>query len=182
MKNKFFWIFLFLIILFGLVTRIYAINGNRIFFTVDEGRDAIYARQIINYHEIFTKGPQATLKGLYTGPGWYYFVSIGYALFKGNPLGAVFVLVVLNLAITLLLMITTKKEVDPKLALIVGLVLMISWDFFTISLWGFNPFALPALAIILIILLAKNKYGLAVIPIILAFNAELAGAIALLIF
>ncbi len=169
-------------ILFGLITRIYAIHNDNIFFTVDEGRDAIYARQIVNYHQIFTKGPQATLKGLYSGPLWFYFVAIGYAIFNGNPLGAPFVLIVLNLSVTILLIYVLKKEIDSKIALITGFGLMIFWPFFTTSLYGFNPFVLPALAIILILLLAKNKYGFAVIPIILAFNAELAGAIALLFF
>src|SRR5581483_10202861 len=50
------------------------------------------------------------------------------------------------------------------------------------SLWAFNPFALVSLTIILVLLLTKKKYEYGVIPILLAFNAELAGAINLLFF
>lgn len=180
--KKYFWILTFVIILFGLVLKLYAIAGNNIFFTVDQGRDAVYAREIINYHAIFTQGPQATLKGLHTGPLWYYFAALGYVVADGNPAGAVLALTALNLIIILVLMVIIKKEVDPKIALTVGLGLTLFWPFFTTSLWAFNPFALAALAIILILFLTKNRYGLAIIPILLAFNAELAGAIALFVF
>lgn len=180
--NKKFWILALVIIVFGFLVKIYAISGNRIFFTVDEGRDAVYARQILNYHQIFTKGPQATLTGLYTGPLWYYVVSLGFSIFKGNPIGAVLILTFLNMIAVLILMIIIKKEISPKIALTTGLGLMLFWPFFTISLWAFNPFALVPLSFILILLLTKNKYGWAAIIIILAFNAELAGAVSLLLF
>src|SRR5260221_3286454 len=91
-------------------------------------------------------------------------------------------LILLNLAITLVLMYVLKKEIDEKIGLVVGFGLMIFWPFFTTSLYGFNPFPLLALSIILILLLIKNKYGLALIPILLAFNTELAGALAFLVF
>ncbi len=180
--KKYFWILTLIIILFGFLIRIYPLLDNRIFFTVDQGRDAIYVREILNFHKIFTKGPQSSVAGIFTGPGWYYFISAGYAIFKGNPIGAVFMLIVLNLGITLLLMGIIKNKVSWKLALITGLGLQFFWGFYTTSLWGFNPFPLVCLSIILIILLIKKRYVLALIPIFLAFNTELAGATAFLIF
>lgn len=182
LRNNLFWIFLAVILVFGILIKVVATSENRIFFTVDQGRDAVYAREIINYHTIFTKGPQATLTGLYTGPLWYYFISIGYLLIHGNPVGAVWFLTLVNIATTAVLVIIIKKEINWKIALIVAFSLQIFWNFFTISLWAFNPFILVPLTIILILLLVKNKYALAVIPIILAFNSELAGAIALFFF
>jgi len=179
---KYFCILLAILILFGLLSRVFAISGNRIFFTVDEGRDAIYVRQILNYHQIFTKGPESSVRGIFTGPLWYYFISIGYLLMNGNPTGAVLVLILLNLGVTIVLVTILRREINEKLALTVGLGLMVSWPFFNTSLYGFNPFPLVALSIILILLLAKNKYGWALLPILLAFNTELAGAISFLIF
>lgn len=182
MNKKLFCFFAAIIILFGFVTRVYAIHNNNIFFTADEGRDAVYVRQIINYHQVFTKGPESSVRGIYTGPLWYYFIAIGYAIFNGNPSGAVFMLIVLNLAITLVLIYVLKWQVDAKIALITGFGLMVFWPFFNTSLYGFNPFPLVALSIILILLLSKNKYCLALLPILLAFNTELAGALAFLFF
>lgn len=189
MKTKLFFVFLVAIIVFGIISRFYAISGNRIFFTVDEGRDAVYVRQILNYHQIFTKGPESSVRGIFTGPLWYYFIAIGYALIKGNPAGSVLMLVLLNISITVAVILILRKEVDEKISLIAGLGLMIFWSFFSTSLWGFNPFPLVALSFILILLLLKfiqtNKqkyYGWALLPIILAFNTELAGAIAFFLF
>ncbi|CAN5339374.1 hypothetical protein BH10PAT1_BH10PAT1_4670 [soil metagenome] len=182
MNKKIFWIFVFAIILFGFVTRIYAIHGNNIFFTADQGRDALYVREIINSHALFLRGPETSVRGLFTGPLWYYFIAIGYAVMNGNPAGSVLMLTLLNLSITLVLMIIIKRQVNEKLALLIGFGLQIFWPFFQTSLYGFNPFPLVALSIILILLLTKNKYKLALIPVLLAFNTELAGAIVFLIF
>ncbi len=180
--KRVFWIFTVLIILFGFLTRIYIVHGNNLFFTADEGRDAIYVRQIINYHQIFTRGPESSVRGIFTGPLWYYFIAIGYSTLKGSPFGASLMLILLNLSIVIILIRTLKIEVDGKIALITGFGLMIFWSFFATSLYGFNPFPLVTLSIIIILLLLRNKYGLALIPIFLAFNTELAGAVAFLIF
>lgn len=180
--KKLFIISALLILALSLFLHLFAIHGNNLFFTVDQGRDAIYAREIITYGRLFTQGPQATLKGLHTGPLWYYFIALGYALFKGNPAGGVIILTALNFLAVFILMLHIKKQVNPYLALTIGLGLTFFWDFFTTSLWAFNPFALTALAIFLILLLSKNKYGLSSLIILLAFNSELAGAFSLFFF
>jgi hypothetical protein len=182
MNRKIFFILTFAIILLGFITRIYAIHNNNIFFTADEGRDAVFVRQIINYHQIFTRGPESSVRGIFTGPLWYYFIAIGYAALNGNPAGSVLVLIVLNLAISLLLIWVFKKNIDWKIALITGFGLIIFWPFFRTSLYGFNPFPLVSLSIILILLLLKKRYCLGLIPVILALNTELAGAIVFLLF
>lgn len=162
---------------------------NNIFFTVDEGRDAVYVREILNYHKIFTKGPESSVAGVFAGPLWYYFISIGYAVMHGNPIGSVFGLILLNLFVTTILIFVIGKRVGIKVALIVGFGLQIFWPFFMTSLWGFNPFPLVALSIFLILILEKflekpnsKTYALGLVPILLGFNTELAGTFAFLIF
>src|SRR5258708_5592079 len=101
---------------------------------------------------------------------------------RPNPIGGVVMLILLNLSIIIVLMTVIQKEVNKKIALTIGFGLIFFWPFFTTSLYGFNPFPLVALSIILLLLLIKNKYELALIPILLSLNTELAGAVAFLIF
>ncbi|HWA52371.1 MAG TPA: hypothetical protein VG895_04950 [Patescibacteria group bacterium] len=180
--KKYFWILVGVILLFGFITRIFIIQNNNLYFTADEGRDAVYVREILNSHALFTKGPQSSVAGLYTGPLWYYFISIGYVILKGSPYGSVLMLIILNLGICLALIYEIQKEINKKIALITLFGLMIFWPFFNTSLYGFNPFPLVVLSIILILFLVKEKYRLALIPILLAFNTELAGAVVFLLF
>src|SRR3972149_6389930 len=187
MKGKQFLGLSILILLIGFLIHIFAIRNGNFFFTVDQGRDAVYVREIINYHKIFFKGPETSVRGIFTGPLWYYFIAIGYFVFGGNPMGAVFALIFLNLFITALLIWWLRDKIGETKALFVGVFLQFFWPFFSSSLWGFNPFPLVGLAIIELFLLTKflkgsNKYFIwAFIPVFLAFNTELAGATVFLI-
>lgn len=206
MKGRLFWLLTFGIFFISIVLHILAVRDNHFFFTVDQGRDAVYVREIINYHSIFLRGPETTIRGIYTGPLWYYFLAVGYLIFKGNPFGGIFMLLILNLGTTLFLIWWVGKKIGKIEGLVAGFALQLNWGFFYTSLWAFNPFPLVSLSIILIIILTKflsgawptslvsesgttllvkgkrNYYFLALVPIIFAFNTEVAGALALLIF
>lgn len=189
MKIRAFSVILGLIIGFGLITHLYAIKNNNLFFTVDQGRDAVYVREILENQKLFLKGPETSIKGIFVGPLWYYFVSLGYFLAGGHPVGGVWVLIVLNLLATFVLAFVLAKKISPTLGLIVALGLTFFWPFFVTSLWSFNPFPIAALSIFLILLLIevlktrkKSSFFAAGIIILFAFNTNLASAFALTIF
>lgn len=169
------------ILILGFVLHWNAISSNHFYFTVDQGRDAVYVRETLNYKEIFLKGPETTIRGIFTGPLWYYFIAIGYALFNGNPIGGVVMVILLNLFATAVLMMWIGKKLNWIAALITGLLLQIFWPFFVTSLWAFNPFPLTALFIFEILILSEFLGGrkkfiyLGLLPIFLAFNTNLAG-------
>src|SRR5258708_5599402 len=94
--DKFFYLITFAILLSSFVFHIFALHNNHFYFTVDEGRDAVYTREIINYHKIITQGPETSVRGIFTLPLWYYFISLGYLVFNGNPYGAIFLIILLN--------------------------------------------------------------------------------------
>lgn len=151
---------------------------------MDQGRDAVYAREIINRQQIILEGPETSgIKGFFTGPLWYYFISIGYFIFRGHPFGAVFMLILLNTVVSGILMWWLAKKISPPLALAVGLSLQFFWPYYDSSRYSFNPFLLVPLAILLILLLTdslegkKNSFLLAAIPVGLVFHSEVAGAI-----
>lgn len=176
------------ILIFGLLIRVIPTLGNNFYFTVDQGDDAVHIRGMMETGRIPLKGPETGIKGVYTGPGWYYFIYFGYLLFNGHPYGAVFMLVVLNLATTAVLMLYLKKRVSAKIALAVGFLLQFYWYFYDASRYGFNPFPLVSLAIFEILLMTsflqgdKRKFYWAIVPVGLAFHFEIAAAGALALF
>ena len=187
-RSKIFYLFLVALFVFGLIFRLYVLRGDNLFFTVDQGRDAVYIREILTHRKLFVKGPETNIRGIYTGPGIYYFFALGYLFSGGHPVGAVLSLIFLNLALSVFLAIWLRDKVGGMKALLVVAALQIFWPFFTTSLWGFNPFLLVAISFALLILLTKfiqgnpRFYYLGLVPIFLAYNAEVAGATALFIF
>ena len=172
----------------GLVLHIYINRNNNFYFTVDQGRDAVYVRQILNHHQIFTRGPETNIKGIFTGPLGDYFIAIGYFVFGGHPYGAVFIMIILNLLTTFVLAKWIAKNFSRTYALFICFLFQFFWGFFASALWGFHPFPLVFLSLMEVICLIKfldgeKKYYLVALGIVfLAFNAEVAGAISLFIF
>ncbi|MDP2649337.1 MAG: hypothetical protein Q8P10_00680, partial [bacterium] len=118
MNKKLFWALFILIILFGFLIRVIPTLGNNFYFTMDQGDDAVHVREILVRHQIPILGPPTGLEGLFAGPLWYYFISIGYLIFGGNPFGSVFMLILLNLGLTAVLMKILAKKISLSFALI----------------------------------------------------------------
>lgn len=177
-----------LILVSAFVIRVIPTQGNNFFFTTDQGQNAVYAREIWYRGQILFKGPETNIPGIFAGPGWYYFISLGYKLFNGHPLGALFMVILLSLATITLLFWQFSKNISLQTAILVGLFLLVFWPFYDTSRYAFNPFPLVFLAVLEILFLVgflqgrRANYFWAVVPVLLAFNTEVAGAAALLIF
>lgn len=188
MRKKLFWVLFLLILVFGFLLRTIPAQSDNFFFTTDQGYDAVYAREIWHRGQTLFRGPETGIPGIFALPGWFYFISLGYKLFNGHPFGAVFLMILLALGTTTLVMWQIVKHVSPSAALLVGISLQFFWPFYDTSRYAFNPFPLVILSVTQILLLVrflqgdKKSYLWAAVPIILAFNTEVAGAFALLIF
>ncbi len=190
---------LLLIIFVGLFLRLYVVAGDNLFFTVDQGRDAVYVREILTHGRIFLKGPETNIRGIFAGPLGDYFIAVGYLISGGHPFGGVLMMIAINIVLTVLLILWLRKKVGKVKALLAGAALQLYWPFFETSLWGFHPFPLVLLSFILIFLLTRfvtlyhrtstvvqkensRYYYWAIVPVLVAFNFEVAGAMALFIF
>ena len=168
--------------------RILPVLGNNFYFTMDQAEDALYIREMLVRHKLPLLGPQTGIDGIYAGPGWYYFIAPGYALFRGHPFGAVLMVILLNVSLVCLIMHTIAKELSRNVAIFVGAALLTSWWFFDTSRYAFNPFPLVFLGFWLVLLLTdfvrkhRKKYLWAGVAVGLAFNTEIAGAMALFLF
>lgn len=155
---------------------------------MDQGNDAIAAREIWLAHRPALLGPETSIFGLYAGPLWYYFISVGYFLTGGHPAAPVFLLIVLNVFLTFIIIRKISKEVSPPVGLLVGALLQISWWFYDSSRYAFNPFPNTFLGFMAIFCLVdflrgeKKKYLFAAVFFGLFFHTDLASALAVNVF
>ncbi|MDO8551103.1 MAG: glycosyltransferase family 39 protein [bacterium] len=187
--NKFFFIIILVqLLLLAFLMRIIPAWDNNFYFTMDQGHDAVWVRELIVRDQILLLGPQTGIEGVFAGPLWFYFIGLGYLLFGGNPFGSVFMLIVLNLSAAGFLAVVLRRRISSFAALFVLVNLIFFWPFYNVSRYGFNPFPLVSLSILTVFLLTfsfegKSKYYLwAAIPVGLAFHTEVAFAIALALF
>lgn len=183
---------LILFTVFSFSIRLFLIRNNNLFFTVDQGRDAIYAREILTRQQIFLKGPETNIRGIFAGPLVDYYNAFWYFVFQGHPVGAAVGMMFLNIVVSVLLILWLKDKIGLSKSFVLASSLQVVWSFFETSLWGFHPFALVALSFFLLWSLVNflesekregvKYYLLSLFLCFLAFNAEVAAAIALFVF
>jgi hypothetical protein len=177
-----FWVLLLIILLCSLFLHVYAIGGNNFHFTVDQGNDAVHVRDLLNNPRLIVRGPETSIRGVYVGPLWYYFLAIGYGVTSGNPISGVYLMIFLNLLSSFILATFLKLRIGSSWTLLIIAALQLCWHFFESALWSFNPFPLVFLGLMLLIFLTKTLEGsskyyvLALVPLLLSFNSDLAGA------
>lgn len=165
------------------ILRAIPLFNNNLYFTADQGRDAIYVREILTDKKILLRGPETTVRGIYTGPLWYYFLAIGYFVTNGHPVGGVLMMILLQLATLLILALWLKGNIGESQALVVVLGLSVNWWFFDSSRYAFNPFPLVLLCFLLTFSLLSfldGKKGMLIVGLLvvaLAYNANIAGTL-----
>lgn len=187
-RERLFWLFFILILVAAFAIRIIPPQNHNFFFTMDQADDGVWAREFFERKQLLWHGPRTNIPGVYTGPLWYYFISIGYLVFGGDPFGALFMLILLNTALTGVLMWMIKRNVGGWQALALGFSLQIFWWFYDTSRWAFNPFPLVATGMGTLLLLClffkgeKKALIWASVFVFLGFNFEIAGAGAIFFF
>ncbi len=188
MTQKQFLIGLVAIILSGLGLHLYPLAQSLFYFTMDQGRDAVYVREILTRGKLLLVGPETSISGVYHGVLWFYFIAIGYALFGGSPMGATFMMIVLHQGALAYLMWILSKRISPATSLMVGASMQLFWIFFETSSYAFNPFALVPLALLAILFLigawegSTKKYLLTAAVVGLTFHSHILGAICFLLW
>lgn len=125
-KAKLFWLILVLMILVGFFYRLILTSDGNFIFNMDNARDMIDVREIVELGEWRLIGPTTGIDGLYTGPGWYYLLAIPYLFSGGNPYSAVLMMILFWIVG----------------AVFIGLVLRVKGVYAVISamiVWSFAP-------------------------------------------
>lgn len=94
MKNKFFWGICLISIVVGLVYRLILTSNGNFIFNMDNARDMVDIREMVELGKWRLIGPTSGIDGLYTGPGWYYLLSVPYVFSRGDPYASVLLMIV----------------------------------------------------------------------------------------
>jgi hypothetical protein len=180
--------FIFLLALFAVATillHLYPLLQNKFYFTMDQGRDAIYVRELLTRGKILTIGPATSIEGVYHGVGWYYLIAIGMGIFTGHPVGAVWSLIGVHILAFGFLLWKLKNRLSFGSIAVIGIGLLTFWPWYESSSYTFNPFLLTPLALIATLLLTETtprnskNFIWAAIPVGLSFHAHILGALCL---
>lgn len=78
------WLLIFFLVI-GVLYRILPTLNNQFLFNMDNGRDMVDVREMVELKKIRLIGPTSAVQGLFNGPAWYYLLAIPYILSGGNP-------------------------------------------------------------------------------------------------
>ena len=176
------------IVFISAIIKLWPVSQNNFYFTVDQGQNAVAVREILIGHQLTLRGPETSIRGIYAGPLWYYFLATGYFLFCCAPRGAVVMMILLNTLTLGFVIWWISHRVNKKSGLLVGLGLTFFWPFYETSAWAFNAFPVVSLGLFCIYFIGRYLRGenkcltYAFLVSFLAFNADLASAAVLWLF
>lgn len=139
-----------LILIFTILIRIIPISNNHFYFTIDQGRDALYIKDILQGN-LTLLGPITDISNLYHGAGWYYLLTPSYLLFAGHPYGAVFSLILIACCIFFLLLKDLPKIISPRIALITVAILTFILPLYETTRFAFNPYLMAWVGILFLL-------------------------------
>jgi len=166
-----------ILFIFSFLIRFLPIFGNNFYFTVDQGRDAVFARDILHGNFPLV-GPVTDIEGVYHGVFWYYLNALFYFIFGGHPIGSVLFLITLNSFLIVAIYFFLKKEIGTLVSFIACLLLSVLISFYETSRYAFNPFLLPSITFLFLYSLVKMKENpkytlLSAISVGLVFHSEI---------
>lgn len=116
-----------------------------LFFGFEQGRDALVTQDIISLKHFPLIGPSTSAPGIFHGAYYYYLMAIPYYLGSGNPLFAVFFIVLIS-SLTSIIGYFFAKDVfnSYKWGIIYGLLIAFSFEYILYSRWLIHvPFSVP---------------------------------------
>lgn len=134
MGNK---IIIFILIL-GVVYRLFLTAGGNFLFNMDNARDFVDVREMVEVGKLRLTGPNSAIEGLYNGPLWYYLLAIPYIFTHGDPYGAILMEIVLW-TIGGFCLLKLVESFGKVLVFPIGLVWVASDYIVLTNRYSFNP-------------------------------------------
>lgn len=161
------------IIIAGSIQKIYVTFGGNFIFNMDNARDFVDVREMVELKKPRLIGPTSAIEGFYNGPGWYLLLAIPYILTQGNPYGAILLMVFLWAIGGFFLM-----KMVSRFGILVTLAVGFLWtgsDYINLAtVYSFNPNPVTFLTPLFIYLLLKYLDGKK--PVYLGLTSALGGA------
>ncbi len=89
---------LFFILILGFLLRGQELLSGNFLFLKDQGRDMLAVKSIVVDKKLTLIGPYTGLQAVFQGPLYYYLLAVPFAIFKGDPWGIMFLLMITSLA------------------------------------------------------------------------------------
>ncbi|MBQ6437924.1 hypothetical protein IJJ12_00910 [bacterium] len=121
---------------------------NSFAFVFDHGKDSLNVMEMLLTHRPKLIGPWTSIPGFYFGPVWYYMLAACYLVGAGQPVAAVWGMI--GLAVVMVAL--TYRYFGRLAATMVATGT--AWVTITVSAW--NPYPLPLVSLLLLILLKKT--------------------------
>ncbi len=147
-------ILIIIILIVGVLFRLALTQNGNFLFNMDNARDFVDVREMVELGKLRLTGTNSAIEGLYSGPLWYYFLSIPYVLTSGDPYGAIVAEIVLW-AIGGFFLLKLVKNFGSWTILPIGLVWSASNYVVLANLYSFNPNPIILLTSLLIYLLVE---------------------------
>lgn len=143
-----------LILVLGLAYRIlFTANGNFL-FTMDNARDFVDVREMVELGKVRLTGPTSAIEGFYNGPAWYYLLAISYILSGGAPFSAI-VMEIFLWAVGGFFLLKLVSRWGVWMIVVIGMLWVASNYIFLATLYSFNPNPVTLLTPLFIYLLLK---------------------------
>ncbi|KKS71222.1 hypothetical protein A3A14_00940 [Candidatus Daviesbacteria bacterium RIFCSPLOWO2_01_FULL_43_38] len=142
------------LLIFGIFYKLHWTSGGNFIFNMDNARDMVDVREMVVLDKLRLIGPTSGVEGFFNGPGWYYLLAIPFILSKGNPYGAVVLMIVLW-AIGGFFLMKLLSRYGVWVVLLGGVVWISSNYVMLATLYSYNPNPVVLLAPLFIYLLEK---------------------------
>lgn len=144
------WLIGFIIVL-GLIPRAVELVSGNYLFGYDQGLFYEKVRSIVIDHKLTLIGEEVGGRGgFFQGPGFYYLLSIPFALFRGDPYGGTVLMFLTGLATLAVAAYGTYRFLGKTEAVFVALLLAFSPGMISQSRFVWNPFFVPFLTVLIL--------------------------------
>lgn len=141
-----FYLILFAVLVSGVILRSVEVLNKNYIFGFDQGRDYLAVKNIVVDHKLTLIGSEigagvAGFRGIFHGPFYYYFLTLPFIIFKGDPYGGMILMFLLGIATIVLSYIIGRRLFGAKVGLLTASVLAVSPLFISYSrfIWNSNP-------------------------------------------
>jgi len=144
-----------LILLIGLFLRLFRLRYLTT-FAGDQGIDLLVVKRMLVDHQWTLLGPKTSITPIFNGPVYYYLLLPFMAVFRLDPIGASYFMILLYLGTICLLYLFGQEFLNKKIGLFSALffaIWPISIEYARVS---FNSFPTPFFAILFLYSLAKS--------------------------
>ena len=154
-----------LLIYLSLILRSVEVLNKNYLFGFDQGRDYLAVKDIVVNHKLTLIGSEigagsAGFQGIFHGPFHYYFLSIPFIIFGGDPYGGIVLMFIFSISAIILSYFLGKKLFGTTIGIISALLVAISPPLISQSrfVWNSHPSTLFILiAFYFVYLFTKNK-------------------------